>query len=225
MTNQWKKIPVVACCTILAAWVVGIRSEEAPESAIGEDNDPITLVSSIPPFSAGGSSVPHNGSLWRSQNNVIRLTFDAPLPFAPQPGQILIQAMHFCPTPPPPLPPFGPDLSAGFTFEVEDGNVLRIGENGSVLVHRKWYSIRNVGDWSGVANFEAQFPVQVGDASGDSRVLQADAALIQSNVPCLSACGDQNRFDINGDGRVLQSDVGEALSRVSSVPSARPCGW
>jgi hypothetical protein len=225
MMNQLQKIPVVAFCAIMAVWVVGIRSEQATESAIGEDSNPVMLVSSFPPFTAYGQTVPAMGTLWRSQNNVIRLTFDVPLPFAPQAGQILIQEMLRCPTPPPPLPEFGPDLSAGFTFEVEDGTVLRIGENGSVLGHRRWYAIRNVGGWSAVADLETQFPVQVGDASGDNRVLQTDVGLINANVPCLSACGDQNRNDINGDGRVLQADVGEAASRVSSLPVVNPCGW
>ncbi len=226
MMNQLEKIPVVVYCAILAVCVVAIRSEEAPESAIGENSNLVTLVSSIPPYTAyGQAAVPAMGTLWRSQNNVIRLTFDAPLPFAPQAGQILIQEMLRCPTPPPPLPAFGPDLSAGFTFEVEGETVLRIRENESVLGHRRWYAIRNVGGWSGVADFEAQFPVQVGDATGDNRVLQSDVLTISAALTCISNCGDQNRNDIDGDGRVLNRDVLEANTRVASLPIGKPCGY
>jgi len=95
----------------------------------------------------------------------------------------------------------------------------------ATLLHRKWYVIRNTGGWAGVANFVAEFPSQAGDASGDNRVLQADAGLINTNVPCLTGCGDQNRNDISGDGRVLQADVGLAASAVSSLPVAKPTGW
>jgi hypothetical protein len=184
---------------------------------------PVTFASSIPAFTARGGPVPAMGTLWRSAGNVLRLTFDRALPGAPAAGQILIQEMLAGNT-------AGPDLSASFAFTLESGNtVLRIRDGltatpTSTLLHRKWYVVRNTGGWAGVANFEAQFPSQVGDATGDNRTLQADIAEVNTGISCLTNCGDQNRKDVTGDGRVLQSDIAETNTRISSLPVAKPCG-
>ena len=186
---------------------------------------PVNFVSSIPAFTARGiNTPPAMGTLWRSAGNVVRATFDRALPGLPTAGQVLIQEMLAGGV-------AGPDLSASFAFTLESGNtVLRIRDGltatpTATLEHRKWYVIRNTGGWVGVANFEAQFPSQVGDAGGDNRVLQADVGLVASNVACVSNCGDQNRSDINGDGRVLQADAGQTASRVTSLPVPKPSGW
>ncbi len=182
------------------------------------------LVSSIPAFTAhGNNTVPAGGTLWRSAGNVARLTFDRAVGL-PTAGQILIQEML-------PVGAAGADLSASFAFTLELGNtVLRIRDGltatpTSTLGHRKWYVIRNTGGWAGVANFEAQFPSQVGDATGDNRTLQADIAEVNTGISCLTNCGDQNRKDVTGDGRVLQSDIAETNTRISSLPVAKPSGW
>jgi len=193
--------------------------------AITVGDVPVALVSSYPPFTGFGvATVPAQGALWRSAGNVVRLTFDGALPGLPGAGQLLIQEMLAGGA-------AGQDLSASFAFTLESGDmVLRIRDGLTTtptanLTHRRWYVIRNTGGWAGVANFVAEFPVQAGDASGDNRVLQADAGLINTFVPCLTGCGDQNRNDINGDARVLQADVGQAASSVSSLPVVKPTGW
>lgn len=183
---------------------------------------PPSLASSVPAFTTpgGAGTVPAGGTLWRSANNTIRFTFSGALPAAPTAGQIEVVELLAGGA-------FGANLSAnGFTFALESGNtVLKVVDGGATdLVHRRWYAVRNTGGWAGVANFEAQFPVQEGDSTGDNRVLQADVGFIASNVACVTGCGDQNRSDINGDGRVLQADAGLAASRVSSLPVPRPTG-
>ena len=98
-------------------------------------------------------------TLWRSQRNIVRITFDGPLPSTPLAREIKIVELldgGAC----------GPTLSADFTFEVEnDGGgeptILKIQETGSTLEHRTWYAIRNTGGWLGVADFELQYLVQV----------------------------------------------------------------
>jgi hypothetical protein len=186
-----------------------------------------SLVSSVPIFTpVGVSAVPPNGSLWRSQRNVIRLAFSKPL-YAPPPnaGEILIQQAlpgYQCGQEP---INFGPDFSSQFEFSIEPPNVLRIEEVGSVFQHRTWWIVRNLGLWGEVCPFSAYYPVQVGDATGDSRVLAADVLAINSRVSCVNNCGgDQVREDMNGDERILASDVLEANARVSSLPVMRPCG-
>ena len=181
--------------------------------------------SSNPAFTARGILiVPPNGTLWRSAGNVVRLTFPAALPGIPAAGQLLIQEMLAGGV-------AGPDLSASFAFTLESGNtVLRIRDGltatpTATLLHRKWYVIRNTGGWTGVANFETQFPSQVGDAQGNNNVLGADVLTINGALTCISNCGDQNRKDINGDGRVLGADVLVANGKITSLPVAKPSGW
>jgi hypothetical protein len=118
---------------------------------------------------------------------------------------------------------FASDLSSGFTFTVEGGNVLRIRENASSLVHRKWYALRNTGAWIGVAPFEVQYVLQVGDANDDGRVLSSDLALINTGVPTDPAA-DNDRRDINGDGRILFNDMAVANAKIPSDTVPEPTG-
>lgn len=196
-----------------------------PFEIVTQCDEPPALVSSVPAFTTFGvATVPALGTLWRSAGNVVRLTFDGALPGAPAAGQLLIQEMLAGGL-------AGPDLSASFAVSLESGNtVLRLRDGltttpTATLLHRKWYVIRNTGGWAGVANFVAEFPSQVGDATGDNRSLQADILEINTGISCLSGCGDQNRKDVTGDGRVLQSDILETNTRISSLPVAKPSGW
>ncbi len=167
------------------------------------------------------TSNPADGkSLWRNQKNIIRLTFDADIA-APDAGAVMIQEMLAGGT-------CGDDLSAGFTFTVEnDGQghprVLKIRETAPSLQHRKWYAVRNTGDWTGVAPFTVQYVVQVGDANNDGRVLNTDFGVINAVIPIFSAADDDRR-DINGDGRVLNTDFGVTNSKIPSFPVAKPSG-
>ncbi len=154
-------------------------------------------------------------SLWRSQKNVVRLTFACAID-APGAGQVLIQELLSGGA-------FGPDLSSAFTFCVEGGNVLKLQENASTLQHRTWYSIRQTGAWSGMANFALEYLVQRGDATDDREVFNADVSYINSGVPCLSGCDE--RKDINGDSRILNADVLDANTYVPSLDNVpKPTG-
>ena len=162
-----------------------------------------------------------NGSLWRTQKNIARLTFDADLTNVPSAGQILIREMQASGA-------FGLDLSANFAFAIElDGSnnprILRIQDSAANMDHRLWYSISNLGGWADAAAFEVQYQVQAGDYSGDARVLNGDVLLINAEVMNLNA-GDDSRFDIDGDTRVLNGDVLLANARVMSLPVPKPAG-
>jgi len=184
------------------------------------------FVSSVPAATAVGvPTPPAAATIWRTQRSVFRLTFNGTLSAAPTAGQILITQLQ-------PAGAFGADVSAnGFTFTLENGpngtnSVLRIADDlTSDFPHRTWFAVRNTGGWAAAANFEAQFPVQIGDAGANNNVLAADVLTINSRVSCLVNCGgDQVREDINGDNRILSADVLEANSRVSSLPVAKPSG-
>jgi hypothetical protein len=166
------------------------------------------------------SSTPDcGGSLWRSQNNVALLDFDADLPGDPASGEIQIRPLLAGGT-------FGADLSGSFTLTVEnDGGGLlrrlRIKENGSVLTHRTWYGITHNG-WTGVSPFEVDYVLQVGDVNGDGRVLSLDVGVINTGIPCLD-CPDDRR-DTNGDNRILSLDVGVVNGSIPSLNVPKPDG-
>ena len=167
------------------------------------------------------SSLPASGkSLWRNQRNIIRLTFDWDID-SPPAGGVMIQEMLAGGT-------YGDDLSAGFTFAVEnDGQgqprILKIRETASTLQHRKWYAVRNTGAWTAVAPFTVQYVVQVGDANNDGRVLNTDFGWVNAAIPNFKAADDDRR-DINGDGRILNTDFGVLNSKIPSFHVAKPDG-
>ncbi len=162
-------------------------------------------------------------SLCRTVNNVVRLTFDGDIA-APAAGQILIQKLGNGGL-------YDTDLSTDFTFTVENDataypRVLKIMENGSCLDHRTWVAIRNVagiGGWAGVADFEVQYVVQVGDVNDDGKVLANDLSSIFPKIPTNPA-EDQERADVNGDGQVLANDLSAVFPRIPSAPVPKPNG-
>jgi len=119
---------------------------------------------------------------------------------------------------------FGPDLSASFSFDVEGGTVVRIQDSGATLEHRKWYAIRNVGNWPGVAPFEIHYLVQMGDCDGDGVVISLDVGCVNAGIPCIDNCGDENRKDMDADGKVLSLDVGAVNAHLGSFAVPKPTG-
>jgi hypothetical protein len=165
------------------------------------------------------STPAHDKSLWRSQKNIVRLTFACDVE-APGAGDVLIQELldggdfH------------EEDLSGSFSFTLENpgagDRILRIFETTPRLTHRKWYTIRNTGSWSGVAPFELHYVVQVGDATNDGLVLGVDFSLVNAAIPCLSGCGDARREDINGDEFIVGADASLVNAHIASFFVPKP---
>ena len=160
-------------------------------------------------------------SLWRSRQNIIRLTFDSNITLPPG-GSVLIQQML-------PGGTYGADQSSGFTFAIENdglGNprILKILDTDPTnFVHRNWYAVRNTGAWTGVSNFTVQYITQIGDANNDRQVLNADAGLINAGIPNFNS-GDNDRRDIDGDSAILNADVSSTNVRIPSFPVVKPSG-
>lgn len=174
----------------------------------GEQCEGALLTSSVPPCDA---------SLWRSKGNLIRLNF-AESVVLPHVGDVIIAELLADGE-------IGPNLNSPGTFSMEmaqGGTQLVIRELGSTLVHRKWYGIRNSGAWQGVAPFQTVLLLQVGDVTGDGRVLAVDAAAVNAAIPCAHCPGD--RRDINGDNRILAVDVSIVNSKIPSAPVTKPSG-
>jgi hypothetical protein len=159
-------------------------------------------------------------SLWRTQNNVVRLTFACDIT-APDSGDVVVQELLSAGA-------FGSDLSGDFTFTVEDTasgkpRILKINaEPDATLSHQIWYGVRNTGDWGAAAPFEVHYVNLIGDATNDNLVQYSDLSLINSEVPCFSSCDE--RKDINGDSYVLSSDVLTANEYVGTGAPAKPGG-
>ncbi len=177
------------------------------------------LVSSIPPFVSVGQSTGFPAPLWRTLRHVIRLDFsepaNCPALTPPTAGQILIREMLANGA-------FGSDLSASFTYTIEAGNVLRVREpstTATVLLDNKWYAISN-NNWPGVAPFEAQFAVNVGDFDGNRFTTPTDVSGINA---APGPQPDQGRADVNGDGFKTPTDVSIANS-AQGPPPAKPTG-
>ncbi len=178
----------------------------------------------VPPGDAEliGSTPADQERLTHAANNVVFLEFDEDIA-APGSGQVLVREIQGGCT-------LGADLSSSFTMTVENNGggqprVLKLLENGPVLVHRTWYSISNEGGWDGVADFEVQLLLQIGDANNDGTVTFADLARINGDC-CGPAdpADDRARSDINGDGNVTFADMSVANGRIPSAGVANPCG-
>jgi hypothetical protein len=138
------------------------------------------------------------------------LEFTGPIA-APRPGDIVIQRLlargAYSPE----------DYSSYFSFTVEDNNFLRIRETGRAFVNMHWYSIRNTGDWFGVAPFKIVYRAVYGDVdnSGTTNGLDAnDIWAVRGTVvgPC-------DRYDMDLDGILGGLDAKDAwVYRGSSAP-------
>jgi len=134
------------------------------------------------PFPAGLISCgPMFGqSLWRTQNNVMRLTFACDIT-GPGSGDVLVQELLSSGA-------FGSDLSGDFTFTVEETasgkpRILKINaEPDATLSHQIWYGVRNTGAWGAAGPFEVHYVNLIGDATNDNLVQYSDLSLINSEV-------------------------------------------
>lgn len=189
------------------------------KDACGETAGPLWSFTTVCEANMINAAPAHNESLWRSANNVVRLTLDSDITL-PDSGQILIRKLLGGGL-------FGPNLSTSFTLTVEnDGGghprVLRIAENGPVLSHRTWYALSSRA-WGNVCDFDLHYVVQVGDSTNDARVLAFDVSVINGAIPTSNAADDDRR-DIDGNGRILAFDVSVTNGSIPSFNVPKPSG-
>ncbi len=159
------------------------------------------------------SSPACDASLRRTEKNFVLLTFDRVI-MAPSAGEIMILEMMVGGA-------TGADPSANFTYS-GCGNRLRITENVASLVHRSWYPCANVGVRAGVADFERDYVVKVGDCDNNGFVVGADFSCVNARIPCFN-CPDE-RGDIDGDNIIVGADSSLVNSKIASFPVAKPTG-
>ncbi|MFH0981993.1 MAG: dockerin type I domain-containing protein [Planctomycetota bacterium] len=82
----------------------------------------------------------------------------------------------------------------------------------------------HIAGWAGVAPFEVQYVVLMGDVDNDGFVKSADASAVYPHVSFLPV-PDDSRYDVNGDGYVQNADASAIYPRVSFLPKpAKPSG-
>ena len=118
---------------------------------------------------------------------------------------------------------FGSNLSSSFTFTIEDDNVLRVEEDGTVLDNETWYAVLNDGGWSGVADFQMDYVVVRGDADNDGYTAADDAADIWA-MRDLDPVPDDSRYDIDANGDINALDANDAWGYRGSTAPEKPSG-
>ena len=80
------------------------------------------------------------------------------------------------------------------------------------------------GDWSGVADFEMQYVLQMGDCDNTGTVSNDDTGCVNAAIPCFSGCGDDRREDMDGNGIIISLDVGVVNGHIPSSAVTKPSG-
>jgi hypothetical protein len=153
------------------------------------------------------SSEPVADGTWcKTQNNVMLLTFDAPITL-PGGGA-------------PALSIFGgaAEKGNGFAYSVEpDGVTLRAVEGGAVLTNLTWYHITPAAGFA-VQPFGFDVCALYGDANGSGRVTTADYSEVKSHMTeYTDAC-----CDLNGSGRVTTADYGVVKGHLGNRTPVKP---
>jgi len=177
---------------LLYSWLTVQKIKEVKTKVI--DAGAAALVSSEPPA---------DGTLPKTQNNVILLTFDGPITMPA--GQ--------------PISVFGGGFEEGnaFTYSIEpDGVTLKAVEQGPMLTNQTWYQITPMDldvDW-----FSLDVCTLQGDANGSGRVTTADYSMIKANMSQYT----DGRPDLNGSGRVTTADYSVVKAHLGERVPIKP---
>jgi len=140
-----------------------------------------SLVSSEPPV---------DGTLPKTQNNLILLTFSAAVTLPGGPALEIVPLGG------------GADQGGSFGYSVEpDGVTLKAVEQGTVLAGQTWYQVTPAAGLA-VQPFVLDLCTLIGDCNGSLRVTTADYSQVKAHMgEYTDAC-----CDLNGSGRVTTAD-------------------
>ena len=145
-----------------------------------------------------------DGTLPKTQNNVILLTFDKSIALPTGPA----------------LSIFGGGFEEGgaFAYSIEpDGVTLKAVEQGPMLTDQTWYQITPAVGFA-VEPFAFDVCTLVGDANNSGRVTTADYSEVKAH---MSEYTDA-RYDLNGSGRVTTADYSVVKSHMGGRTPAKP---
>jgi len=151
---------------------------------------------------------PADGTLPKTQNNVVLLTFDSEisLPADEAPALTVVPVAG------------GPDAGGAFAYSIEpDAVTLKAVEQGSALTNETWYRFAPAADFA-VAAFAMDLCTLRGDADDSGRVTTADYSVVKSNLGEYTDA----RADLNGNGRVTTADYSVVKSCVGTRIPIKP---
>jgi hypothetical protein len=158
---------------------------------------------------------PADGTLPKTQNNIIVCVFDAPITLPPTGDPLVITE----------LADPNNDVSASFSYSVDPndtgdptGATLRASENGAVLPDQTWYHVNSAPGWPDVAPFAFDLCTLRGDANDSGRVTTADYSEIKAHL------GERTdvRYDLNGSARVTTADYSVVKANLGNRAPPKP---
>ena len=168
-----------------------------------------TLVIEAPPIPVLVASEPvADGTLPKTQNNVILLTFGGPTAL---PGGAALSVVPIA---------GGSDVGGSLTYSIEpDGVTLKAKENGNVLTKdpATWYRVTPVTGLD-VQPFTLDVCTLLGDANGSARVTTADYSEVKAHMAEYTDA----RYDLNGSGRVTTADYSVVKSNMADRAPIKP---
>ena len=186
---------------------LGLRiriTNEMGQDVFDEGWGTLTVVSEPTPALVS-SDPPADGTLCKSQNNVILVTFDADITL---------------PVGQPALSIFGGGFEEGgaFAYSVEpDGVTLKAVEEGPILTDQTWYHVTPTAGFE-VESFAFDLCTLIGDANNSGRVTTAD----YSEVKLRMGEYTDARYDLNGSGRVTTADYSVVKANLGHRAPAKP---
>jgi len=154
-----------------------------------------------------------DGTLPKTQNNVITLVFDIQIAM---PGGSPLNIVE--------LADPNNDVSASFSYSVDPndtgdptGATLKATENGAVLLDQTWYQITPNASLS-VTGFTLDVCTLRGDANNSSRVTTADYSEVKAHM------GERTdaRYDLNGSARITTADYSVVKANMGHRAPAKP---
>jgi len=155
--------------------------------------------------SLASSNPAADGTLPKTQNNVVLVTFDDDI--ALPVGQ-------------PALSIFGGGFEEGdaFTYSVQpDGITLKAVEQGPILTDQTWYHVTPTAAFQ-VEAFAFDLCTLVGDANNSGRVTTADYSEVKAH---MSEYTDA-RYDLNGSGRITTADYSVVKANLGHRVPTKP---
>jgi len=167
---------------------------------------PATLVSTEPAV---------DGSLPKTQNNIIACVFDRAISLPPAGNPLVIVELGDPNT----------DVSSSFGYSIDPndtgdpaGATLKATESGAVLVDQTWYHVNAAPGWAGVMPFAFDLCTLRGDANNSARVTTADYSEVKAHL------GERTdaRYDLNGSARITTADYSVVKANLGHRAPAKP---
>jgi len=186
------------------------RVEAATASVGASGSFQISVVSTPSLISSDPNT---DGTLPKTQNNVIRLVFNAPITMPGGDPLVIVE-----------LADPNNDLTGSFTYTADPnetgdatGATLKATENGAVLTNLTWYRVTPDASFDVLA-FTLDACTLQGDCNQSDRVTTADYSCVKA---ALGERGDV-REDLNGSDRVTTADYSVVKSHLGDRSSTKP---